>query len=228
MSMDSDIQREILSNIRFWPKWARYSQLRLDYLEDDLFNYHLQHLVKKGYLKKEDDAYVLTETGKSMVTNIDEVDVETPPTYKVSVYLCPVVKGKVLLYRRKKHPQFGYAGFISEKVRYGEGTLEAAKRGLMEETGLSADFRLIGNLRQVRKNEKGEVVEDGVFYVCFTDKVNGELKPSREGDYFWVELGKVSEVEKLFRPSVEMVIEETKKGLKQVFIYDISPEVEEY
>lgn len=228
MSVDSDIQREILSNVRFWPNGAKYSQLKLDYLEDDLFNYHLQHLVKTGFLKKEDNGYVLTENGKALVTNIDEEDLESPATFKVSVYICPVVGGKVLLYRRKKHPQYGYTGFISEKMKFGEGILGAAKRGLYEETGLIADFMVVGNLRQVRRNENGEVIEDGVFYVCITDKISGELKPSKEGEYFWVKLGKVREMEKLFRPSVEMVIDEVKKGLKQIFIYDIEPEREEY
>ena len=87
---------------------------------------------------------------------------------------------------------------------------------LRKESGLEADFEIIGNLRQIRKDDEGNIREDGVFYVCFTDKVSGELiTKSLEGEYFWVDINKVSEIENLFKPSVEIIVNEVKKWAKR-------------
>ncbi len=232
----SKIQREILSKCSFFEKGARYFELRPEEVENDLFNYHLQELVKKGFLNKLTDKYTITLKGKSFVTNVDEKDLQTPPTYKVSVYLCPVKGNKIILTRRLKHPQYGYVGLIAEKKRYGEQLEDTAKRALLEETGLVArNANLIGNLHQIRKNDKGEVVEDGIFYIFFIDKFTGNLiEKSVEGEYFWVDLDEVKEIKKIFKPSLEVVINElqerlsNKKDWEDKFIYEFLPEPEDY
>lgn len=234
--IESEIQRKILSSCSFFEKGAKYSDLRIAELENDLYNYHLQKLVKDGFLLKKVGLYKLTPKGKSLVTNIDEIDLKMPATYKVSVYLCPVMDGKILLTRRQKHPQFGYVGLVAEKKKYGEELIVTAKRALAEETGMTAEnLRIIGNLHQVRKNKEGEVIEDGVFYVCYTDKVAGELREkSVEGEYFWIDLDKVSTIEKIFKPSLEVIVDEVQKRLNgeksfdDMFIYEFLPEPEEY
>jgi len=233
--IESSIQLEVLSNCKFWKSGARYSQLKSEGLDNDLFNYHLQQLVKKGFLSKQDKLYFLSERGKSIATNIDDESGSVSTNYKVSVYLCPVVNGKVLLYRRLKHPQYGYVGLVSGKMRYGERVLGAANRELLEETGLRGKFRIVGNLRQIRKNESGEVIEDGIFYVCFTDLIEGELcEKGKEGEYFWVALGQVPQIEKIFKPSLEIIMIEVEKRIageipwEAQFIYELEPEPEDY
>jgi ADP-ribose pyrophosphatase YjhB (NUDIX family) len=233
--IDNQIQQEILTTIKFLKDGGKYSDLRIKDIENDLYNYHLQHLVKNGYIEKSGDLYKLTELGKSLVTNIDEEDKKLPANYKVSVYICVVIDGKILLSRRLKHPQYGYVGLPSGKIRYGEEILETAKRELQEETELSADFKIIGNLRQIRTNNQGVVVEDGVFYICYTDKVTGKLLlDSNEGKNFWVKIDEVTTLEKLFKPSVEIVINGVIKRLKgevgweSQFIYELKPEPEDY
>ena len=227
--IENEIQRTILNKIKFMATGGRYSELQLHTIENDLFNYHLQQLVKNGYLEKREEKYWLTLQGKSLVTNMDDATKIVYGGYKVSVYMCPVVEGKVLLYRRLKQPQYGYVGLTSGKIAYGEKILETASRELFEETGLKASFKIVGNLRQIRKDAEGKVREDGVFYICYTDKVEGKLQDAGlEGEYFWVELDKVKEIDKLFKPSVEIIIEEIKKGLKENFIYELEPEPEAY
>lgn len=93
-------------------------------------------------------------------------------------------------------------------MQYGENILEATKRELMEETGTKAEFKIIGNLRQIRKNH--------------------------EGEYFWSELEDVSKIEKLFKPSVELIVDEVSKRTagefdwSSQFIHELMPEPEEY
>ncbi len=176
--IESEIQRKILSSCTFFKNGAKYSEMKIPELENDLYNYHLQKLVKDGFLLKEDNLYKLTEKGKSLVTNIDERDLEVPPIYKVSVYLCPVIVGEILLTKRLKHPQYGYSGFIAEKKKWGEELLVTAKRALKEETGMESDsLKIIGSLHQIRKNKEGKVIEDGIFHICYTDKVEGCFVP---------------------------------------------------
>lgn len=235
--IDHEVQKQILSLSSFHKDGAKYSQLKPqdDNLDNDLYNYHLQYLVKNNYLKKDAGLYKLTPKGKSLVTNIDHASIKFANKYKVSVYLSPVVDGKILLYKRLKHPQYGYTGLISGKITYGEKILETAAREFTEETGLTADFKVIGSMRQIRKNAEGKVIEDGIFYVCFTDKVSGELiEKNLEGEYFWVDLNEVGNLEKIFKPSLEILIDEIiarvagKAAWENYFLYEIEPPVEDY
>jgi len=228
-------QYEILSNCKFWQDGAKYSQIKPNDIDNDLFNYHLQQLVKKDYLTKENALYCLTEKGKSLVTNVDDEIKSASSSFKVSIYACPVIGNKVLLHKRLKHPQYGYVGLVAGKIKYGENVLDTVKREFLEETDLTAEFKVIGNLRQIRKNEKGKVIEDGIFYVCFTDKVNGRLRQkNKEGEYFWVELNEVSKIDKIFKPSLEIILDEVKKRIsgeipwESKFIYELEPEPEDY
>ena len=235
--LENEIQKEILSICSFIPNGAKYSELKPQSIkiENDLFNYHLQYLVKNSLLKKENALYFLTEKGKSLVTNIDHVSKTLSGNYKVSVYVCPVIDNKILLYKRLKQPQYGYTGFISGKIKYGDTILDTAKREFKEETDLEADFKIIGSMRQIRKNSEGEVIEDGIFYICYTDKIFGNLtESSKEGEYFWTNVYEVSAFEKIFKPSLEIGVKEIEKRLNGTtswdnqFIYEIQPETEDY
>lgn len=235
--IENEIQKEILSTCSFIPLGAKYSELKpkKEQLEKDLYNYHLQHLVKQDYLEKKDNLYFLTQKGKSLVTNIDHVTKTLSTNYKVSVYLCPVINNQILLHRRLKHPQYGYAGFISGKIKYGDPIIDTAKREFKEETNLEGDFKIIGNMRQIRKNPLGEVIEDGIFYLCYCDKITGELlEKTKEGEYFWVDLDQVKSIEKIFKPSLEIGVSEIEKRLRgeisfeSNFIYELQPEPEDY
>jgi 8-oxo-dGTP pyrophosphatase MutT (NUDIX family) len=46
---------------------------------------------------------------------------------------------QLLVQKRLKEPYFGYKGFISGKIRYGEKIFETAKRELKEEAGLDCE-----------------------------------------------------------------------------------------
>jgi len=146
-----------------------------------------------------------------------------------------MVGGKVLLYKRLKHPQFGYTGLISGKMKYGEHILDTAKREFKEETSLRASFSIVGDLHQIRKNDKEIVIEDGIFYVCYTNKVSGALrKKSDEGEYFWVNPDEIPHLRKIFKPSVEVIVDELMQRLDGAkswdnkFIYEFEPEPEDY
>lgn len=233
--IENSYQRLILSKCSFFKDGAKYSDLAIKEIENDLFNYHLQKLVKDGFLERKDRKYFLSQKGKSLVTNIDEISKHLATNYKVSVYMCALQGNKILLHKRLKHPQYGYVGFPSGKIKFGDEALSTAKREFKEETNLDADFKIIGNLRQIRKDKEGNVIEDGVFYICLATNISGELTTKfLEGENFWHDISKVSEIPKLFKPSVEIIVNEIQKRVDSLvswedkFVFELLPEPEEY
>ena len=232
MLAESEIQRKVLSKCSFFKDGAKFSELQIRDIDHDLYTYHLKQLVEKKLLVKDAGKYLLTHAGKCLVTNIDEIDVNMPSIFKVSVYLCPIRGNQILLTKRLKHPQFGYIGLVAEKKKYGEKIIDTAKRALKEETGLKGgEYEIIGNLHQIRKDINSKIIEDGVFYVCLVKDFAGELiEKSLEGEYFWVDLDQVKDLEKIFKPSLEVIVAEITKRLaanksQEKFMYEFLPEV---
>jgi len=81
-----------------------------------------------------------------------------------------------LLNRRLRHPYFGKVGRLSGKVQFGEALVDAAKRELFEETGLTAQtWNLEEMYRKTRFREDGTPVQDVFFYKFFVTDFSGTM-----------------------------------------------------
>ncbi|MEN9649591.1 MAG: hypothetical protein RL094_558 [Candidatus Parcubacteria bacterium] len=188
----SPIQNHILSKLKN-AKSLRYSELQPEEkIPNDLFNYHLQFLVKKGYLTKSDDGYALSEIGVHHVADFLPItdSQKIVSLYKINVItiVSRVVGGElqILNQRRKSNPSYGKVGVMGGVVLKGETIDAAATRKLKEETGLDASFRTIGMERRMMYVQN-ELFSDVLFPVAYATTSSGTLiRESDYGENFWV------------------------------------------
>ena len=196
-----DAQTSILRELLFRPA-AGYAELQKPTkLTSDHFNFHIARLVEIGYVEKVSRGkYKLTPRGKEYANKLDTDanTIERQP--KVAVILAVQKDGKWLFQERLKHPYYGFWGFLSGKIRWGETILQTAARELKEETGMSDDheFKVIYH-EQVFQLESGEQLEDKIFNVILCTNVRGKLIEKFEGGRnAWMSLAEVSRQPKKF------------------------------
>jgi 8-oxo-dGTP diphosphatase len=185
-------QKEILTKLHIVLS-HRFNELLIDGVASEHMNYHLKKLIDLGLVKKFEDNYSLTDKGKDYTNSLDDETKIVEKQPKTSIVIYGVRKNEntgeieFLLNRRLEHPYFGKVGRMGGKVRFGEKITDAAKRELLEETGLTAkSFTLERIYRKMRQRENGEFVQDVVFYIFFVKDFFGTLiekTPTQEN--FW-------------------------------------------
>lgn len=192
MKQMHDIQLQILKKLLFNPT-ARYVDMKPDdEMENNKFDFHLDRLIKAGYVEKNDKAYSLTAMGKGFANEIDSEKLEITKQSKVTVWVSciRIVGGKkqFLIGTRLKQPFFGCQGFMTAKVRYGEKIMGAAKREMLEETNLTGEPQLVG-IKHFRVFDKktNDLLEDKFMYLLRVTDPEGELRGSEEGEFDWVD-----------------------------------------
>lgn len=180
-------QTHILRELLFVPS-ASFSELQKPTeLDGDHFKFHLQRLVDIGYIEKiERGQYKLTTSGKEYANKLDtdQNTIERQPKSAVILVIEKTVDGeqKLLVQERLKHPYYGFYGFPTGKIRWGETILQAGARELMEETGLSADLTYRGVYHEhVVQKESGEIIEDKIFHVMHGTDPTGKMSVDFEG-----------------------------------------------
>ncbi len=187
----SPIQNRILTQLKN-AKELRYSDLRPERIPNDLFNYHLQHLVKKGYLDRSTKGYSLSEIGVKHVADphVSSQDLVVSSLFKSNVItiVSRIKNGKIEILNqlRKSHPSYGKIGVMGGIIRKGEPTEAAATRKLKAETGLQANFKMLGIERRIMY-KNNELFSDVYFPIVYTEKSSGELIVDTEyGHNMWV------------------------------------------
>src|ERR1700722_12123688 len=139
----SQVQNHIISKLKN-ARVLRYTELKPKDVPNDLFNYHLQFLVKKGFVDRKEDVYCLAAAGIKHVADPDLTgeNEKIASTFKVNVItlVSRIQDGKleILNQVRTSHPSFGKIGAMGGIVRKGESLEAGPKRNLKRETGLDA------------------------------------------------------------------------------------------
>lgn len=189
----SPIQNGIFARLKN-ARVLRYSEMQPRGVPNDLFNYHLQFLVKKGYVSKLDEGYMLSDLGIKHVADYNPPIGESGSTNLFKVNVLTVVsrihqgKLQILNQLRTSNPSYGKVGVPGGVVRKGESMTDAATRKLKVETGLDARFRLVGIQRRMMYI-KGELFSDVVFPMAYSGSSGGNLLPETEyGHNMWVDI----------------------------------------
>jgi len=191
MKLIHKIQQNILHKLLF-SSGLRYSELKPSKrMENNQFDFHLDQLIKLGYIEHIKTLYRLTAKGKDFTNRIDTDDKTQQFQSKLGVVVIPhrTLKGKdqYLIYTRLKHPFYGCQGFMSGKVRYGEKIVDTAKRELFEETKLEGTPFLVGIRHYLVFDEQsGELVEDKILFFCGVESPTGNLHANNEGKFSWI------------------------------------------
>lgn len=194
----SPIQNHILGKLKN-AKALRYSELQPDKVPNDLFNYHLQYLVKKEFILKTEDGYSLSEDGIKHVADPYTTNDAITSLFKINVItiVSRVVDSKVEILQqiRKSNPSYGKIGVMGGVVLKGELIEPAATRKLKVETGLDAEFKTVGCERRIMY-KSGELFSDLMFPIAYTDNYSGELIEDTDfGHNMWVPIDEAIENE---------------------------------
>lgn len=179
------VQAQVLRELLLRPK-ARFTELNTTRLSSYHFTFHVRALIDAGLIEKAGASYCLTTHGKEFANRFDTERVELERQAKVGALVVPVRlhKGEreVLVQQRLKHPYYGYHGFVTGKIRWGETLAEGAARELYEETGLRATLTLVGVWHKIDRSAKDRsLLEDKIFFVFRATRCRGVLRQSFEG-----------------------------------------------
>lgn len=186
-----EYQRAILAKLVI-KQPLRFNELLVDGIESEHVNYHLKKLIETQLVTKSGTTYTLTDKGKDLMNLYNDTftAVEKQPKTGVILNIVRFNKEKNaienLLNRRQRQPYYGKVGRAGGKVSFGETLEQAAKRELLEETGLTIESLALEKIyHKVRFREDQTVVQDVIFYIFFGADPVGEIKNGPFEDVFW-------------------------------------------
>jgi 8-oxo-dGTP pyrophosphatase MutT (NUDIX family) len=171
--VEHHIQRDILDRLTHASS-LRFSELKPDGMESNIFMYHLKQLMRDGYVQKTDEGYLLTTAGLSYVDLLSGENQRPRPQPKlIAILALHDAAGRWLLAERKIQPYFKTRMFPSGKQHRGETSAEHAVRELAEKTGLE-------NNSLVRKGSAEILIHDAenaLITHVVAQVYTGELSP---------------------------------------------------
>ena len=180
-----------------------------DKVPNDLFNYHLQQLVKKEFVTKIDTGYSLSEKGIKHVADpfVENRAITSLFKYNVITIVLRINKGEIEILNqvRTSNPSFGKVGVMGGVVLKGESTEDAATRKLKVETGLDAQFKIVGCERRMLY-KSGELFSDVIFPIAYTDEYDGELIDTEFGHNMWVPIDEAIKNESAEFDSIQTIV----------------------
>lgn len=195
------IQRYILS-ILMHQKYARFRDLRPPRTDTNLFSYHLQSLLKKGFIDKTEQGYHLAPKGLGYVDRVssETVNVRQQPKI-ITMLVVQNSNGDLLLQRRTKQPYIDTWTLPYGKLHLDDRSLaEAAKREAHEKLNL-ADQPLthVGDC-YIRARLDGEILSSTLAHIFRFNRDDIDLGD----DLVWARPHKLGQVE--LAPAVEPIV----------------------
>ncbi len=183
-------------------KKCRFSQLKPSGVESNLFQYHLKHTIKEGYVEKVEGGYTLSTRGLQYADKHSSSlrAVRAQPKI-ITVIVLHNARGEVLLIPKKKQPFIGDYHLPAGKVHSGEQVLSAAARELSEKAGIDTVGLEHGGMVHVQIVSNGLTISEYFGFV-----VVGQYDGRLPADGTW---WSQSDIDTTTVPSVREVVEYT-------------------
>ena len=184
----SPVQDYIISRLKN-ADTLRYRDMRPKDTPNDLYNYHLKALIVKKIVTKTAAGYSLSPHGERHVADVHHTSDQANRLFKINVItiVTRTRDGKIEVLNQRRHaqPSFGKVGVMGGTILKGEPVLLGAQRKLREETGLTAEFRMVGQERRMLYRDH-ELFSDVLFPICYADAYEGQETDTEFGENFWV------------------------------------------
>jgi len=125
-------------SLLFYAPILTYAQLRPKGIESNHFAYHLEQLIKAGYITKQIDGYTLTADGLAFADRAshNNMTVRKQPHIVTTVHLTNDL-GQILVFTHAFQPYLGLSGYPQGRTHFEENVAQAAQRELTEKSGLT-------------------------------------------------------------------------------------------
>lgn len=179
------IQRHILKQLTL-NEYQRYSDLRPEDVEGNLFMYHVEQLISEGLVERSNKRYTLSSKGKQHagIINVD-TGVPRPQPKITTTVIARNDKGEYLLFRWNRQPFIHKTSFIYGKTDYGKSIRDNARRELAMKANVEAEVDWIGDVYiQVLENE--QTINHMLTHVFDTSGAEGGVESTvPTGQSFW-------------------------------------------
>ncbi len=159
------VQKHIIDLLRSTES-LRYSELQPDDIESSHFKYHLDQLIKAGFVRQQSrGVYALSVKGKSEVDRLSSGTVNPKISPKVITYTLLHNSEFYFLHQKEKEPYLGLLNMIGGKVHIGESTHQAAVREVEEKIGATLPEPHLIGIAEIRISQNSELLTHAVAYM---------------------------------------------------------------
>jgi hypothetical protein len=217
-----NIQRKIIRSLALKKKLG-FAELRPKGVESNAFTYHLNNLIKEGFVEKVDGGYELTAMGKMLGINSHLSPKEwLSQAHSVVFVLVEHPEKGWLVRQRQAQPMYGYLGFLHFEPVAEEATIDTAKQILINKVGIDANLepKGFGYARFFKGNELQSFTS---YTVLKAANFSGDITIQTEtGHSFWASYDEL-ESDKSLLPTMMPILDEIRSGA--IFYRDFKFEV---
>ncbi len=181
-----NIQRKIIRALALHQTLS-FAELRPKGIESNAFTYHLNTLIKEGYVEKHDKGnYELTALGKMLGINSHLTPKEwLSQAHSVVFVVVHDPERGWLVRRRKAQPMYGHVGFLHFEPLADEPTLETANQICKTKVGIDGKFQAVG-FGYARFFRKETLHSFTAFTVVAATSFSGDISIQTEtGESYW-------------------------------------------
>ena len=189
VSVEHAIQKHIIKRLIHFPELG-FNELWNKEGDSNKFSYHLDKLVGEGIVQKTvQGTYILTNEGRKLTAFIEGEEGARAQFPVLNIVLIVRSGNLFLCQKRLKQPFYGYWGFVSGKINFGQNLFECVKRDLFEEAGLVAKEMKLKAIEQCKTFEDQKLLFHHYAFIVEVKNPTGTLiEQTHKAEHKWMTL----------------------------------------